>query len=391
MNILLSCQYYYPSIGGAQEAIKQIGEGLVNLGHSVTIATSFDPQRKTKTVNGVQIKDFAISGSEVKGCTGDTKAYQDFLIHSDFDIMLNYAAQQWSTDLVFPIIDKIKAKKVLVPCGYSGLHNNNYKAYFQKLPEILKKYDATVYLSNTYQDIIFARIHKLKNIHLIPNGASKTEFLNHKKLFIRKKLKIPSNHFLICHIGSHTRLKGHNELLTIFNKAKLKNTTLLVIGNTVLNGCQNSCYFRKTISNITPQNIINKKRVVMASLSREETISVLEESDLFLFPSNVECSPIVLFECLAAKVPFLATDVGNIKEIIAWSGSGDLLPTKSRQDTYKEAKIIPSAKLLEKLHNNKKLRNKMVKSGYDAWLKKFTWEKIAKQYEKLFLSLGQKI
>jgi glycosyltransferase involved in cell wall biosynthesis len=55
---------------------------------------------------------------------------------------------------------------------------------------------------------------------------------------------------------------------------------------------------------------------MITSLSRIETLAAYHQADLFLFPSNIECSPLVLFESIASKTPFLTTDVGNAKEII---------------------------------------------------------------------------
>ena len=60
-------------------------------------------------------------------------------------------------------------------------------------------------------------------------------------------------------------------------------------------------------------------RILILNIDREETVAFYQTADLFLFPSNIECSPIVLFEAMASKTPFLVTDVGNSKEIISWS------------------------------------------------------------------------
>ena len=122
MKILHTVELYFPSTGGIQEAVRQISENLVKAGHSVTVATSKLPNRKSNVINGVSIEEFEISGNLVRGITGEVKKYQNYLLNSDFDIIANFAAQQWTVDCTFPIIDKIKAKKVFVPTGFSGLY-----------------------------------------------------------------------------------------------------------------------------------------------------------------------------------------------------------------------------------------------------------------------------
>ena len=64
--------------------------------------------------------------------------YQKFLLESDFDIITNFAAQQWTVDLTIEIIDGIKAKKVFVPTGFSGLYMPEYKEYFDQMKEYME-------------------------------------------------------------------------------------------------------------------------------------------------------------------------------------------------------------------------------------------------------------
>jgi L-malate glycosyltransferase len=51
-----------------------------------------------------------------------------------------------------------------------------------------------------------------------------------------------------------------------------------------------------------------------------ETVAAYQAADLFLFPSDIERSPVVLFEAMASRTPFLTTAVGNAEEIFGWSG-----------------------------------------------------------------------
>ena len=185
MNILHTVQLYSPAVGGSEEVVKQLSERLVKKGHDVTVATSFNSRRKQKIINGVNVEEFNISGSSVEGIKAtkdEIKRFQDFILNGNFDVVMNYAAQIWSSDLVFPLLDKIKAKKIFVPCGYSALYNRRYKNYFEGLLISLRKYDFCVYLSETYKDKKFADENGLNNSVVIPNAANEDEFL-HKENF----------------------------------------------------------------------------------------------------------------------------------------------------------------------------------------------------------------
>ncbi len=92
---------------------------------------------------------------------------------------------------------------------------------------------------------------------------------------------------------------------------------------------------------------------------------------------------------MASKTPFLTADVGNSAEIVEWSGgAGIVLPTDKNKEGFARVRIPESIKILEDIYRDEKRWEKMAKDGFSAWKKRFTWEKIAKEYEKLYESLA---
>lgn len=383
MKILHCVEFYYPSVGGAQEVVKQLSERLAQLGHEVTVATTRLPERDFRVWNGVRIEEFNVAGNLVRGLTGEVERYRQYVKEAEFDIIMNYAAQQWTTDAMLSILGQVQAGKVFVPCGFSGLYNDAYKDYFASMKEWMQQYDACVFLSDEYRDIRFARENRMENIAVIPNGAGKDEFLAPVKIDIRKRLGIPGDHFLILHVGSHTGEKGHAELLEIFRRARISNAALLLVANSYKAYCTQRCLFAAKLYNLFFSASGNKK-IIVTELSREETVAAYHAADLFLFPSNIECSPLVLFEAMAAKTPFLTTDVGNAGEIIGWSNGGILLPTDKQENGYARAGIPESVRVLEELYGSPDLLQTLAENGYRAWLERFTWEDITRRYEALY-------
>lgn len=379
MKILHTVEFYSPSIGGSQEVVRQLSERMVEMGHDVTVATSYLPERNFTELNGVKIKQFKISGNEVRGYEGDTNKYQVFLEKSKFDVVMNYAAQQWTADLAFPLLDEMKCRKIFVPCGFSGLHDPNYGEYFEKMPVILKKYDATIYLAEKYRDIDFAREHGVKNLHVIPNGADEREFLSTYEGDIRQDLRITTDK-MIMHLGSFTGAKGQPEAMDIFQAADLQDVTLLLVGNVFDKKLYSRLIARAKIFNMNPKNILQKKKIIIKQLERRKTVAALQAADVFLFPSNIEASPLVLFEACAAKAPFLTTDVGNAREIVRWTGGGEILPTEFSKGGDSHAKIAESAAVLKELLEDQVMRLDFASRGYMAWNKRFRWDKIAEEY-----------
>ena len=465
MRILHTVEFYPPSIGGMQEVVRQLSERLVLRGHDVTVATARIPERTASSQNGVKIREFEISGNLVSGLKGEVERYEDFLLSSDFDIITNFAAQQWATDVMLPVLDRINAKKVFVPTGFSRLYSPEYEDYFASMKSWLKKYDVNVFLSDSYRDVEFARQSGATNMIIIPNGAGEDEFLRRYDISIRRLLGISEKEFFMLHVGSHTGEKGHQEAIEIFRRAKIRNATFLIIGNfygpagdepdkagwkrkligalktpvkkllflairlsglnrrklpnfSLFDQSQNDGSFRGEMAkrinfffylshldrhgmncpklcrvsegtfNRSSQSRRQSKRLLIRSLSREETVAAYQEADLFLFPSNIECSPLVLFECMASRTPFLTTDVGNSAEIIEWShGAGMLLPTSKNEIGDAKAEVKGSAKVLERIFRDGPGRKARAERGFEAWQERFGWEKITGDYEALYSKL----
>ncbi|HOV12973.1 MAG TPA: glycosyltransferase family 4 protein [Spirochaetota bacterium] len=420
MNILHIVEHYYPFKSGMSEVVKQISENLTDFGHKITVATGFNPERKTNLINGVKIEEFNISGNWATGFIGsqiETSRYIDFVLNGNFDIVTLFAAQQWGTDLILPLLNKIKGKKVFVPTGFSGLYIPMFNEYFKNMKEWIRQFDCSVFLSNDYKDINFAKENNVSydKIVVIPNGASKKDFLTTENIEIKNKLSISPNDFLIISVGGHTALKGHKEAIKIFEKSKIKNCVFVIVGNKIekqlfkINfkniiklllfsffkrniglGCQYACKHSEKKFNKSILRLFDKKKLIITDLTREETLALYKIADIFLFPSNIECSPIVLFESCASQTPFLTSDVGNSKEIIEWTEGGILLPTKKDKKGYSYAEINKSAKILENICKDKDLRENLKKRGFENWSEKFTWEEISKKYESLYLTLTSK-
>jgi len=388
MRILHAVENYFPAKGGMEEVVRQLSERLAAAGHEVTVATRKHPGRDLKEKNGVKVVEFDVHGNYATGMRGEVDKYQRFLLEEKFDLVTFFAAQQFTTDAALDILGQIKAKKVSVPTGYSNFYNPAYQDYYQKMREWIKSYDMNVYLSNQYRDIDFARKNKVEKIKIIPNGADEREFAEKTEYIdIRKKFSLASDCFLVLHVGNYTGKKGHREAIEIFLRSKIKNGTLLMIGH-------NNAYFKKrSVFKYYKTGLLwlskkfSSKKIILTEADRQTTVAAYKQTDVFLFPSNIECSPIVLFEAAAAGTPFLASDVGNSAEIAEWTGGGMILPTHKTSEGQSEVQIKGSVEMMNKIYSDKGLREKLGSEGHKNWQQKFTWQKIASQYEELYKNL----
>lgn len=404
MNILLCCEHFYPSVGGVQKMMHELGLRFVMHGHRVTVATSWRADRTIDLIDGIKIVGFKVTGNAAFGMRGEYENYQQFLINEDFDFLLVMAAQQWTFDAMLPILDLIDYKKLHIPCGYSGFYLSRYHTYFAEMAQHLQKFDALIYNASNYRDIEFARSNNLPNIHIIPAGASELEFSSPPTATdIRAQLGIASDEFIYLSIGAPAYGKGHKEILHAYLCAELPFASTLVLNgnyNNIPSVSLRTLFSRprdalkelvKRILGRSPENIkrlaasVNKleKRVILTNLPRESLIQLYFEADLFLFASHVEYSPLVIYECLAAGLPFLSIPVGNVEEIAGWTGGGLICPGTVSSKGFSSADPAVFGSHIRDLSLDRNRLQEIGSAGRKAWFERFTWEKIAAQIEHL--------
>ena len=381
MKILHTVEFYHPHVGGAQEVVRRISEGLVRRGHEVTVATTKLPARTERVLNGVQIIEFEVRGNAVLGIEGERSRYEAFLRSGSFDIMMNYAAQNWTTDAAFDVIERLDYPAVLVPCGFSALGHPAFAGYFAAMPDVMRRYARIVLHGAGYRDAAFTREHNIRHTSIIPNGASREEFSAPHASF-RAKYGIPRDRLLLLSVGSHTGEKGHREAIEAFARAKVGAAVLVIVGNEVGDrSCLPECRRHARRPWLLSFGL---KRVLLLDLPRADVVAAYHDADLFLFPSNIECSPIVLFEALASRTPFVATACGNAEEILEWSGGGRIVPTERFENGLVRAEVAELARILEELAGDAEERRRMAESGYKAWMRRFSWEQIVTEYERVY-------
>jgi glycosyltransferase involved in cell wall biosynthesis len=388
MRILHSVEFYWPSVGGAQEVVRQISRRLASRGHDVTVATSADPARAENVVDGVRVVGFDIAGNAVRGMTGDLDAYRRFVVEGDFDVVMLYAAQQWATDALLPVLEDLPGATVLAPCGFSGLRDPAYASYFAALRERLHDFDALVFHSENYQDTRFAREAGAAGITVIPNAADEREFgraaAQGDRGTFRAANGIGEDAPLLLTVGGHTGLKGHAQSMAAL-RAMDAPATLAIAGNTPTGtGCLPLCRARALATRVVGRG----RRVLLLDPPRPQLLDAYAAADLFVFCSMVECSPLVLFEAMAAGLPFVSVDVGNAAEIADWGGAGVIVESRRRDDGLVEVEPRAVARAVDELLADPERRAAMGAAGRQAWERNFTWEKAAGRYESLYEDLA---
>lgn len=381
MRILHAVEFYAPSVGGAQEVVRQVSTRLAARGHEVTVATTALPARTQDVIDGVRVVGFDCAGNAVRGMRGDLDGYRRFVAASGADVAMVYAAQQWTCDALLPALETIPLPVVLAPCGFSGLHDPAYGGYFAELPGRLERTAHLILHSATYRDARFVQEHGLERWSVIANGAAAEEFDRPAGGF-REQHGIAPDEPLLLTVGSHTGQKGHAAAIEAFRQARIGRATLVVVGNTALGtGCLRNCQARALGTRALS---LGRKRVLIVDPPRAEVVAAYAAADLFVFASAIECSPLVLFESVAAGTPFLSVPVGNSAEIAGWTGGGEIVAAPSAPDGRVLADPATLARELERLLGDRPRLAALGQAGRAAWQARFTWDAIVDEYERVY-------
>ena len=151
------------------------------------------------------------------------------------------------------------------------------------------------------------RMH-LSKIKVMPNWIDLEKIKNQKSKIktdeLKNQLQIKSGQKVILFVHRLSKRKGAHHLPEIAKNLKDENAVLLVVGD----GPE-----RKNIES-SVKGQMSKVRM-LGWVPQNEVMKYFAIADVFILPSEEEGFPHVLLEAMAAGVPFVAFDIGGVREI----------------------------------------------------------------------------
>lgn len=316
MRILITTPSYYPETNGVQNITERQAEGLVKLGHDVTLITGTANSgfRKKEIYNGVKIMRIH-AYDEWMLHFGEKKKFQKYLIENSYkyDVMMNVCLESWATDWVLPIIDKIECKRFMMIHGINDMtwqRFNDHSTYgitkkiysdirwrlsFPFFWNSIRQYNAIAQLhENDYANRYFKK-HNINNCKILYNCVEDSFFVKDTK-----------KEQLIVNVGALCENKNQCLVLDVFYQMKNKEYKLTIIGP-----AKNSYYDKLIQHKRKLESIYGHRDVeILVGINREDTIKLICKSQIYLLTSISEVFPVVILEAMAANSAFVSTDVG---------------------------------------------------------------------------------
>lgn len=304
---------------GTQTALVQIVTGLASRGHTQTVICLNDSDHDI-----VNRLDSAGAKVRIIGklslVTGHgIMSLLHYLRKEKFDVAITFLH-------VSDVLGRVLARRARIPRIISSLRarNINYSRLQRWLVRRTINIADAVVLNSSYvgEFAISEEGAPPDRIHVIPNAVNVEAFANPvSQAFLREKLGLPTNGWLIGTVGRLTRQKGVDTLLHALTLINNTEFSLLILGTG-----EDESALRALAANLGL-----KSRAHFAGYRRDLS-SLLGALDLYVHPARFEGMPNAVLEAMAAACPIVATKVDGIRELIEDGNHGWLVSAESPKE-----------------------------------------------------------
>ncbi len=225
-------------------------------------------------------------------------------------------------------------------------------------------------------------------VHVIYNGINLQQYITTSETSTLDEYGVDKTKPYVLFVGRITRQKGIIHLVNAIKYIAPDTQIILCAGAPDTKEIGKEMEDAVNEVKKTRDNVIWIDKMV----TKEEIIQLYSHADVFCCPSIYEPFGIINIEAMACDTAVVASAVGGIKEVVVHGETGLLIPLEQQKEAPFEP-IDPDkfsrdlADGVNKVINDKALRETMAKNGRKRVEDYFDWIAIAKQVESLYKSL----
>ena len=349
-KILLTCDYFWPSIGGVEIYIEELGYQLQKSGYEVMVACHYRPERKSLSHYGMTIYEFDfVTAKRNKNEKIEIEKYLDLVLTKGFDYIIALSQPDNWIGKCLQSLPINRPGIILLP----SISKYNLSEWADnglgiKVLELLKNVDHVITVSENGYDVSFLSAQKIAST-FIPHSYDKIE----EHFNFRERYLLDKNLPMLIMVANFWPVKNHDGLLEVL-KSFPGNWQLVIIGNRI---DIESDYYNRVQSLAD-----NDKRVkIIGGLPKDLAASAIKEADILLLPSKAESAgPLVVLQAMSYGIPWIATPSCNS---VNDEAGGIVCPVEK----------FPVA--IEFILRNSEIRNNLSALGREHWKHAFKWDK----------------
>ena len=371
-RVLVFSTAYFPMIGGAEIAIREITDRLPGWEFHL-ICARLKPGLKSKEKIGNVVVHRVGIGNPMDKYMLPVWGVLQALCLGQFQVVWSIMASYGGFAALFYARLKPKTKMLLTlqegdPLEYI-LKKVRPVGYFFK--QIFVRADAIQAISKFLADW-GKRMGFKGQPEIVPNGVDVSRFTKIIPADERRELRTEmgfADADIVLVTASRLVLKnGTGDLIGSLVKLP-ENYKVLVIGDGE---------DRQKLEELTKQNGLENRVVFLGLRSHAELPSLLQSSDIFCRPSLSEGLGNSFLEAMAAGLPIIGTPVGGIVDFLFDGETGVFCQPNNPESVAKAARRIIE---------EPGLRDKLIKQGVGLVRTKYNWVNLSKDMERIFNAL----
>jgi len=332
VNILTVTNTYAPHVGGVARSVEAFASEYRKRGHSVlVVAPTFRDMPENEkgvfrvpAIQNFNTSDFSVALPFHQGLSEVLDEFKPDIVHSQHPFLLGMTAMRVARYRQLPLI---------------FTHHTLYEQYTHYVPgdsPALKRF--VIDLATRYAnqcDQVFAPSESIqqllldrgvnKPITVVPTGVSLEKFATGNGKAVRKRLRIPDQHYVVGHLG---RLAPEKNLEFLSRSvvdfmSRRADSHFIVIG-TGPSEARIRAIFREA-------NLEDRLHV-LGILTSQDLADAMHAMNVFVFASHSETQGMVLTEAMAAGLPVIALDAPGVREVVRDGYNGRLLKAGTISD-----------------------------------------------------------
>jgi glycosyltransferase involved in cell wall biosynthesis len=295
-------------------------------------------------------------------------------------------------------IGRLAARSCKVPLIVHTFHGHVFHSYFSPFMSALivrferffaRRTDAIIAISDSQKQELTAvyKIAPPEKVFTVPLGFNLDKYCvdqDKKKIIFQNKYGFENDEVIVGIIGRLVPVKNHEmflEMAAIVKSTTQKNVRFAIIGD----GESRAGIEKKAgeLGLSYSYFITNPKEKtdVLVTSWETEIDQALAGLDIVVLTSQNEGTPVSLIEAQSAYIPVVSTNVGGVEDIVIHGETGFITEVN-------EVQLF--AEYVVQLIEDKSLRDKMGKSGYDNVVKRYSKKRLINDMRNLYLSFLEK-
>lgn len=302
-KVLLACNFFWPSVGGTELLVEQLGQQLLQAGYEVDVACRFQEDRPALTRNGLRIHQFRCHNRFFDASMGpDARAYRDHVASGGYKAALVLAhPDNWSSHLLRDL-PAGRPRLLLMPSiNAENVRQWEERGVMDTVAGTLRAADALIAVSQSGHDRrLFADLGLADTFipHAVETPLADAGW--------RECYALDRDRPLLACVGNFWPVKNQAALLRTL--AGAPGDWQLALAGAALPWEMEQAYFNDCW-NLAQAD---RRARLLGPLPPAEAAALIAQADLLLVPSLGESAgPLVVLQAMASGTPWLATPACN--------------------------------------------------------------------------------